>query len=58
VAAGVDGVFLEVHHNPEQARCDGPNSIPIAAMDDLVEVLLNIHATVKPFVGESEERVL
>ena len=58
VAAGVDGVFLEVHHNPEQARCDGPNSIPIAAMDDLVEVLLNIHATVKPFVGESEGRVL
>ncbi|NIR13996.1 MAG: 3-deoxy-8-phosphooctulonate synthase, partial [Gammaproteobacteria bacterium] len=53
VAAGVDGVFLEVHHNPEQARCDGPNSIPIAEMDDLLEILLNIHATVKTSVYES-----
>ena len=48
VAAGVDGVFLEVHHEPDRARCDGPNSLALAAMDDLVEVLLNIHAAVQP----------
>jgi 2-dehydro-3-deoxyphosphooctonate aldolase (KDO 8-P synthase) len=57
VAAGVDGVFLEVHHSPERALCDGPNSLPVAEMDDLLKILLNIHATVKPFVGESEEGV-
>ena len=47
VAAGVDGVFLEVHENPDCARCDGPNSLPLAAVDELVEVLLNIHDVVK-----------
>ena len=47
VAVGVDGVFLEVHHDPEQAPCDGPNSLPIAHMEDLVRVLLAIHGAVK-----------
>jgi 2-dehydro-3-deoxyphosphooctonate aldolase (KDO 8-P synthase) len=43
VAVGVDGVFLEVHRDPAQARCDGPNSLPISGMEDLVRVLLAIH---------------
>ena len=47
VAVGVDGVFLEVHRDPEQARCDGPNSLPIADMEDLVRVLLAIHNAVR-----------
>lgn len=55
VAAGVDGVFLEVHHDPDQARCDGPNSLPLAAMDDLMRVLLDIHSAVHPLVGDGEE---
>jgi 2-dehydro-3-deoxyphosphooctonate aldolase (KDO 8-P synthase) len=53
VAVGVDGVFLEVHNDPEQARCDGPNSLPIADMEDLVRVLLAIHDAVKISVDES-----
>jgi 2-dehydro-3-deoxyphosphooctonate aldolase (KDO 8-P synthase) len=48
VAAGVDGVFLEVHHDPDQAPCDGPNSLPIADMDALLEVLLKVHEAIKP----------
>jgi 2-dehydro-3-deoxyphosphooctonate aldolase (KDO 8-P synthase) len=47
VAVGVDGVFLEVHKDPEQARCDGPNSLPITDIEDLVRVLLAIHTAVK-----------
>jgi 2-dehydro-3-deoxyphosphooctonate aldolase (KDO 8-P synthase) len=47
VAVGVDGVFLEVHKDPEQARCDGPNSLPIADMENVVRVLLAIHHAVK-----------
>jgi len=54
VAAGVDGVFLEVHHDPERARCDGPNSLALSAVDGLVEVLLNIHAIVQPLTGDRE----
>ena len=53
VAAGVDGVFLEVHHSPEQALCDGPNSVPMAEMEDLLKILLNIHATVRSSLPES-----
>jgi 2-dehydro-3-deoxyphosphooctonate aldolase (KDO 8-P synthase) len=47
VAVGVDGVFLEVHKDPEQARCDGPNSLALADMEDVVRVLLAIHHAVK-----------
>jgi 2-dehydro-3-deoxyphosphooctonate aldolase (KDO 8-P synthase) len=46
VAAGADGIFLEIHHQPEQARCDGPNSIATADMDNLVQVLLAIHGAI------------
>jgi 2-dehydro-3-deoxyphosphooctonate aldolase (KDO 8-P synthase) len=36
VAAGIDGIFMEIHPDPDKALCDGPNSIPL----DEVEVLL------------------
>ncbi len=36
VATGVDALFWEVHENPAEALCDGPNSLPL----DVVEVLL------------------
>ena len=29
VAVGVDGLFMEVHSDPDRARCDGPNSLPL-----------------------------
>jgi len=29
VAVGVDGLFMEVHPDPDQAKCDGPNSLPL-----------------------------
>ena len=48
VAAGVDGVFLEVHHDPDRARCDGPNSLPLADLEDLIDTLLKIHLAAKP----------
>lgn len=36
VAVGIDGIFMEIHPDPDKALCDGPNSIPL----DEVEVLL------------------
>jgi len=48
VAAGVDGVFLEVHPDPDQARCDGPNSLPLAELDELIDTLLKIHLAANP----------
>ena len=57
VAVGVDGVFLEVHNDPEQARCDGPNSLPTNDIEDLVGVLLAIHGVVTPQTGAKGARI-
>ena len=48
VAAGVDGVFLEVHDNPDRALCDGPNMIALSELKKLLETLLAIDAAVRP----------
>ncbi len=47
VAAGLDGVFLEVHPDPDHALCDGPNSIPLAEVENLIRKLLQIHRLVE-----------
>jgi 2-dehydro-3-deoxyphosphooctonate aldolase (KDO 8-P synthase) len=36
VAAGADGLFLETHPNPDRAPSDGPNMVPLDALDDLI----------------------
>lgn len=36
VAAGVDGIFIEVHKDPECALCDGPNSLPLDSLRPLL----------------------
>jgi 2-dehydro-3-deoxyphosphooctonate aldolase (KDO 8-P synthase) len=44
VAAGADGVFLEVHPDPDRALCDGPNSLVLDALPALLRQLLSIRA--------------
>jgi 2-dehydro-3-deoxyphosphooctonate aldolase (KDO 8-P synthase) len=46
VAAGIDGMFMEVHPQPEKALCDGPNSMPLERVESLLKTLLKIHAVV------------
>jgi 2-dehydro-3-deoxyphosphooctonate aldolase (KDO 8-P synthase) len=36
VAAGCDGLFLEVHHKPQKALCDGPNMIDLKMFEKLL----------------------
>ncbi|NJS14369.1 MAG: hypothetical protein HC788_06755 [Sphingopyxis sp.] len=36
VAAGCDGVFMEVHPNPDVAKSDGANQVPLAQVEDLI----------------------
>jgi 2-dehydro-3-deoxyphosphooctonate aldolase (KDO 8-P synthase) len=36
VAAGADGVFMEVHPDPDKALCDGPNSMPLDKVESLL----------------------
>lgn len=42
VAAGVDGIFLEVHPNPDKALCDGPNSVALADLRGILKELIAI----------------
>jgi 2-dehydro-3-deoxyphosphooctonate aldolase (KDO 8-P synthase) len=44
VAAGADGVFLEVHDNPDKARSDRQNSFPIKQLEALCRTLLRVRA--------------
>lgn len=47
VAAGVDGVFMEVHDNPDVALCDGPNMLPLAELSGLMATLIGMDSLVK-----------
>ena len=44
VAAGADGVFMEVHEDPDKALCDGPNSLPLDQLPGLLTQLKAIRA--------------
>jgi 2-dehydro-3-deoxyphosphooctonate aldolase (KDO 8-P synthase) len=48
VAAGVDGLFVEVHESPERALSDGPNALRPERLGPLLAVLRRIHSTVGP----------
>jgi 2-dehydro-3-deoxyphosphooctonate aldolase (KDO 8-P synthase) len=48
VAAGVDGLFLEVHDDPANAKSDGANALNLKDLRPLLQRVLDIHAAVKP----------
>jgi 2-dehydro-3-deoxyphosphooctonate aldolase (KDO 8-P synthase) len=51
VAVGTDGLFMEVHRNPDEALSDGPNSLPLAELPDLLRRLLAIHQAASASAG-------
>lgn len=46
VAAGIDGLFMEIHPEPGKALCDGPNSIPLADIENLLAQLQRVRNSV------------
>jgi 2-dehydro-3-deoxyphosphooctonate aldolase (KDO 8-P synthase) len=50
VAAGVAGVFMETHPNPDAALSDGPNAWPLDRMHDLLETLIELDRVTKSTV--------
>jgi 2-dehydro-3-deoxyphosphooctonate aldolase (KDO 8-P synthase) len=60
VAAGVAGLFMETHPDPDRALSDGPNAWPLHLMENLLEVLVEIDQVVKrrPFAeaGLTEQK--
>jgi len=46
VAAGADGIFMEVHPDPDRALCDGPNSLPLDGLYDLIKKLMAVRKAI------------
>lgn len=57
VAAGVAGLFMETHPDPDNALSDGPNAWPLGRMEELLRTLQALDQTVKarPFAEQLEE---
>lgn len=47
VGAGVSGLFMETHPRPDEALCDGPNSLPLQHIESLIETLVALDRIVK-----------
>jgi len=46
-AAGVAGIFMETHPKPDEALCDGPNSLPLSDIGGLLETLVELDRVAK-----------
>lgn len=57
VAAGVSGLFMETHPNPEEALSDGPNAWPLPRLSSLLATLKQLDQTVKA-AGFDEQDLL
>lgn len=47
VGAGISGLFMETHPDPDSALCDGPNSLPLKLIGNLLETLVELDRVVK-----------
>lgn len=47
VAVGVDGLFMETHPDPDHAKSDGPNMVPLSEMKDLLIKLKKVYEAVQ-----------
>jgi 2-dehydro-3-deoxyphosphooctonate aldolase (KDO 8-P synthase) len=50
VGAGLDGIFLEVHDNPQAALSDGSNALPLAQLEPLLTRLVALDRVVRPWL--------
>jgi 2-dehydro-3-deoxyphosphooctonate aldolase (KDO 8-P synthase) len=51
MAAGIDGLFMEVHPDPDNALCDGPNSWPLDQVETLLKQLLTVREAVSGVIN-------
>ncbi|MEI7591402.1 MAG: 3-deoxy-8-phosphooctulonate synthase [Deltaproteobacteria bacterium] len=54
IGAGVDGIFLETHPDPDKALCDGANSIKLNEMASLLKTLKGIDAITKRVINNGQ----
>jgi len=58
VAAGISGLFMETHPDPDQAMSDGPNAWPLDAIEPLLRQLMQIDAITKGSLGEDVDQAV
>jgi 2-dehydro-3-deoxyphosphooctonate aldolase (KDO 8-P synthase) len=46
-AVGIDGLFWEVHENPDQALCDGANSLSLDKLEVMLRQIMALDAIIK-----------
>jgi 2-dehydro-3-deoxyphosphooctonate aldolase (KDO 8-P synthase) len=56
VAAGVAGIFMETHPDPDRALSDGPNAWPLSRMESLLATLVALDGIVKSDRYEEEKQ--
>ncbi|MBT8283943.1 MAG: 3-deoxy-8-phosphooctulonate synthase, partial [Flavobacteriaceae bacterium] len=49
IAAGVDGLFMETHFDPANAKSDGANMLPLDKLDQLLTQLTRLRETINQF---------
>jgi 2-dehydro-3-deoxyphosphooctonate aldolase (KDO 8-P synthase) len=54
VAVGVDGLFMEVHPDPDKAMSDGPNMVPLHRLETMLEQLISIQTALGPNLATSQ----
>ena len=47
IAVGADGIFIETHENPAEAKSDGANMLRLDLLEDLLDVLIRVRASVR-----------
>jgi len=46
-SAGADGIFIEVHENPDKALCDGPNMLPLKELQSILQEVKEIEKIIR-----------
>ena len=49
IAAGADGIFMEIHPDPDNALCDGPNSLPLRDVKPILESVIEIYSIIRRY---------
>ena len=48
-AAGIDGIFIETHPNPSEAKCDAASQMPLDHLESFITPLIQLHQLIRTF---------
>ena len=51
VSIGIAGLFLEVHPDPDNAKCDGPSALPLSLLTEFLYQIISLDKVIKKLPG-------